>query len=401
MLFHAHVTTDRTTLTAALLGALVLNGLAFAALPADAAFPGRNGRIAFTREIGTNSEVFTMNGGGSGQFRVTNSAGDERRPVFSPGGTRLAFARIIPPGNWDIFTANFDGREETNRTNDAAGQDYTPAFSPDGRRIAYSSFRGLHSDIYVMNVDGSRKRRLTATAAADEFYPAISPDGMRIAYQSNRDGDWEIFTATATGSRERQLTHNTAGDLHPVFSPDGKRIAFESNRGGDVEIYTMDLDGSRPVNRTRNPATDLRPAFSPDGRRIAFDSNRDGNREIYTMNVDGSGQRNRSNNPLSDDAVPDWGVSVRPPRVTVRGIPRRCASRGFRARIRISSADSRHQATVLLDKKRLRASRKATLRLGVRVRGLRPGSHRLKVIAVDAVGNSTRSAFLFRRCARR
>lgn len=379
----------------------MLAGLTLAALPADAAFPGRNGRIAFTRDVGTNAEVFTMNANGSGQFRLTNSAGDERRPSFSPGGTRLAFARIIPPGNWEIFTTNFDGTEEVNRTRDVPAHDYTPVFSPDGRKIAYASFRGLHADIYVMNLDGSGKRRLTATGAADEFYPAFSPDGRRIAFQSNRDGDWEIFTANAGGTRERQLTRNSGGDLHPVFSPDGRRIAFESDRAGNVEIFTMNVNGSRPTNRTRHPATDLRPAFSPDGRRIAFDTNRDGNREIYTMKVDGSGQINRSNNPLSDDSVPDWGVRVRPPRVKLRGLPRRCASRGFRARVRVLSADSRQEVTLFLDDRRLARSSKAAFRVGVPATRLRPGSHRLTVLAVDAVGNSTRSAFLFRRCARR
>ncbi len=390
---------NRPIVWTARLGCLSLAVLALAAMPAQAAFPGGNGRIAFTRDIGTNAEVFTMNPNGSGQFRLTNSSGDERRPSFSPGGTRLTFARIVPAGNWEIFTTNFDGSEEVNRTNDVAGNDYTPVFSPDGRRIAYASFRGLHADIYVMNLDGSRKTRITTTDSADEFYPAFSPDGRTITFQSDRDGDWEIFTADADGSRERQLTRNTGGDLHPVFSPDGRSIGFESDRGGNVDVYTMKANGTRATNRTRHPATDLRPAFSPDGKRIAFDSNRDGNREIYTMRVDGSGQTNRSNNPLSDDSVPDWGVRIRPPRVRVENLPKRCASRGFRVRVRTRSADSRHTVTLLLDGRRSASSSKASFKVGVPVGRLRPGSHRLTVLVVDAIGNRVQSTFLFRRCA--
>ena len=162
--------------TLAVLAGLALAGLVLAALPAaEAAFPGRNGRIAFTREIGTNAEVFTMNADGSGQLRLTDSAGDERRPSFSPGGTRLAFARIVPPGNWEIFTTNLDGRQEVNRTNDVAGHDYTPVFSPDGRKIVYALYQtGEQCSIWVMNADGSDQAALTDNRQCDRD-PAWQP----------------------------------------------------------------------------------------------------------------------------------------------------------------------------------------------------------------------------------
>jgi len=381
----------------ALLAGFLSAGLAASALPAQAAFPGREGRIAFTRDIGTNAEVFTMNPDGSGQARITDTAADERRPSFSPGGTRIAVASLRS-GNWEIFTSNYDGTKPVNSTNDTAAEDYTPAFSPDGSKIAYASFRGLNSDIYLADADGPGKRRLTTTDPADEFYPAVSPNGKKIAFMSDRDGDWEIFIIDADGTDERQLTNNGAGDLHPVFSPNGKKIGFESNRTGNVEILTMNLDGTGSKNHTKNPATDLRPAFSPDGKKIAFDSNRDGNREIYTMNADGSDQVNRSRNPMSDDAVPDWGVRISPPQVTAGRFPRRCTSRGFRVRVKILSADSRHEATVLLDGRRVAKTRRTSFRLRVPARRLRRGRHRVAVLVRDVAGNRTRASYRFRRC---
>ena len=389
---------DRCRFGGALLAGFLSAGLVQAALPAQAAFPGRDGRIAFTRDIGTNAEVFTMNGDGSDQVRVTDTAADERRPSFSPGGTRIAVASLRS-GNWEIFTSNFDGTDPFNSTDDTEAQDYTPAFSPDGAKIAYASFRGPNADIYVTDVDGSGKRRLTTTDSGDEFYPAFSPDGEKIVFMSDRDGDWEIYIIDADGTNETKLTDNGAGDLHPVFSPDGTKIGFESDRTGNVEIFTMNLDGTGARNRTKNPATDLRPAFSPDGGEIAFDTNRDGNREIYTMNADGSDQVNRSQNPLSDDAVPDWGVRISPPRVTVARVPRRCTSRGFRVRVRIASADSRHEATVFLDGRRVAKTQRTSFKLRVPARQLRKGRHRVTVLARDVAGNRTRRSFRFRRCA--
>ncbi len=389
---------DRRRLAGALLAGFLSAGLTQAALPAQASFPGRDGRIAFTRDIGTNAEVFTMNANGSNQVRVTDTAADERRPSFSSGGTRIAVASLRS-GDWEIFTSNFDGTAPFNSTGDTAAEDYTPAFSPDGTEIAYASFRGPNADIYVTDLDGSGETRLTTTDPGDEFYPAISPDGEKIAFMSDRDGDWEIFIMDADGTRERKVTDNGAEDLHPVFSPDGTKIGFESDRTGDVEIFTMNVDGTAARNRTKHPATDLRPAFSPDGGEIAFDTNRDGNREIYTMNADGSNQVNRSRNPLSDDAVPDWGVRIDRPRVTAAGFPRRCTSRSFRARVRVVSADSRHKATVLLDGRRIAKTRRTSSKLRVPARRLRRGRHRVSVIVRDAAGNRTRRSFRFRRCA--
>ncbi|MDQ3573066.1 MAG: hypothetical protein M3383_09440 [Actinomycetota bacterium] len=390
----------RRRLAGTLLAGFLSVGLSPAAMPAQAAFPGQDGRIAFTRDIGTNAEVFTMDADGSSQVRVTDTAADERRPSFSPGGTRIAVASLRS-GNWEIFTSNFDGTSPFNSTNDTAAEDYTPAFSPDGTKIAYASFRGPNADIYLTDPDGSGERRLTTTDPADEFYPAVSPDGEKITFMSDRDGDWEIFIIDADGTNERKLTDNGAGDLHPVFSPDGKRIAFESNRNGNVEILTMKLDGTAARNRSKNPATDLRPAFSPDGEEIAFDTNRDGNREIYTMNADGSNQVNRSRNPGSDDAVPDWGVKIGPPRVSARRFPRRCASQGFRVRVKIASADSRHKAKVSLDGRRIAKTRKASFKLRVPAKRLRRGRHRVTVLVRDVAGNRTRRSFRFRRCAKK
>ena len=397
-ILHQTTRRHRRRFAGVLLAGFLSAGLTQAALPAQAAFPGRDGRIAFTRDIGTNAEVFTMNPDGSGQAQVTDTAADERRPSFSPGGTRIAVASLRS-GDWEIFTSDFDGTAPVNSTNDTAAEDYTPAFSPDGAKIAYASFRGPNADIYVTDAAGSSKRRLTTTDLGDEFYPAFSPDGEKIIFMSDRDGDWEIFIMDADGTKERKLTDNDSEDLHPVFSPDGTKIGFESDRTGNVEIFTMNVDGTGAVNRTKNPATDLRPAFSPDGGEIAFDTNRDGNREIYTMNADGSDQVNRSRNPLSDDAVPDWGVRISAPRVTAGSLPKRCTSRSFRVRVRIASADSRHRATVLLDGRRIAKTQRTSFKLRVPARRLRRGRHRVTVLVRDVAGNRTRRSFRFRRCA--
>ena len=83
---------------------LVFVGLVTAGQPAEAAFPGSNGKIAFTRISSGYGEgdVYLMNPDGSGVERITTSAGSEAQPVVSPDGTRIAFVKTLP-GNNEIY----------------------------------------------------------------------------------------------------------------------------------------------------------------------------------------------------------------------------------------------------------------------------------------------------------
>ena len=59
--------------------------------PALAAFPGANGLLAFTSDRDGDFELFTMRADGSVQTQRTDNADSDRKPVWSPDGTRLAF----------------------------------------------------------------------------------------------------------------------------------------------------------------------------------------------------------------------------------------------------------------------------------------------------------------------
>jgi Tol biopolymer transport system component len=72
-------------------GLAVLAGLA--AAPAQATFPGENGRLAFQRPIGQQIDLFTVRPNGRALRRVTRTRAWEEKAEWSPDGRRLAFAR--------------------------------------------------------------------------------------------------------------------------------------------------------------------------------------------------------------------------------------------------------------------------------------------------------------------
>src|SRR5215216_1770759 len=247
----------------AVLAAVVVLGL-IEAQPAEATFPGKNGKIAFQSDAG---------------------------------------------GNYDIYTMNRNGEKiEKLTTNPADDED--PAFSPDGKRIAFTSDRDADNDIYTMNAKGRRLVQLTTNTAVDTD-ANWSLDGKKIVFASNRNGnDYDIYKMNANGTREIPLTTNQDIDEDPAFSPDGKRIVFRSNRDGNSDIYTMNADRTKRakiVRLTTNPADDDNPAFSPDGKKIAFESDRDGDSDVYKMTVKGRKLVRLTSDPATTFGA-DWAV---------------------------------------------------------------------------------------------
>jgi len=279
------------------------------ARPGDAAFPGANGKIAFSNDQSGKYEVYVMNADGSGQTNLTNNPASDTVPAWSPDGTKIAF-RTERDGNGEIYLMNAGGTNPTNLTNNPAS-DSGPAWSPDGTKIAFDSL--ANGEVYVMNADGSGQTPLISNSASD-YGPAWSPDGTKIAFTSLRDGNPEVYVMNANGSGPTNCTNNPESQSDPDWSPDGTKIAFTDNRNNpsQSEVYSMNFAGgvcSSPTNLTNVLSIyDGSPAWSPDGTMIAFATNRGPNplpTEIYVMNANGSGQTPRTSNSASD-FDPDW-----------------------------------------------------------------------------------------------
>jgi Tol biopolymer transport system component len=214
--------TIRTTYHLRALAVLVALALAAGLLVgevrrAEAAFPGKNGKIVFESFKNANYEIYSMNPNGTTPVNLTQNLKSDFDPAVSPDGKKIAFVSARD-GNYEVYTMGADGSNPVNLTNNPAA-DYAPAYSPDGSKIAFASTRSGNDEIHRMNRDGSSPKRLTRHAALDSA-PAYSPDGKKIAFWTDRKGDGgEVYVMNALdGSMQQNRTNTAAYDAFPDWA---------------------------------------------------------------------------------------------------------------------------------------------------------------------------------------
>jgi TolB protein len=291
-----------TTVAAALLSAL--------AWPAEstAAFPGSNGKIAFSSNRDGDFEIWTMEPDGSDPEPLTANVARDSEPTWSADGSRIAFVSERD-GDSEIYVMNADGSDETRLSNNGAVDRY-PAWSPDGSRIAFVSTRDGDSEIFVMNADGSNQTRLTNNDFVD-VSPAWSPDGAKIAFERQGVGNG-IHVMDPDGSDEAPIGPTPIFGDYLDWAPDGTKIAFSNS----FDILTVTASGTTVVNLTNDgPPTFQRfPAWAPDQSRIAFERGGD----ILTMAPGGGGETNLTPGAFVD-WEPDWQPVVDSPVIFIHG----------------------------------------------------------------------------------
>jgi Tol biopolymer transport system component len=254
------------------------------------AFAPDGKRLALTGGGFATLDVMSLDGSGRKTLYTGKSRG-----LFSTSwahtGDQIAFAVggvfQEPKVGVDLMAIRPDGTGLHNLTQDAGNNGF-PAYSPDGKQLVFRSGRGGSKNLYVMNRDGGEVRRLTEGKWTDTMAD-WSPTGEWIAFASDRGGQFEIWLIKPDGSGLRKLVAGGGRNNHPHFAPDGRWVVFTSKRAGysaeEVslphqpqpygDLFAVRVDGTGLMRLTHNgfeegtpacgPAADLKP--SRDGRK--------------------------------------------------------------------------------------------------------------------------------------
>ena len=197
-------------------------------------------------------------------------------PDISPDGSRIVYSTFRystgMPWNrvhsYEIATAKPDGSDAKRLTRNEY-DDKAPVWSPDGRRIAFVSGRdGYPQGMYTMNSDGSDVRRIAPVGGG---VPTLvwSPDTRHIALSHSYGGEWDtesngyigivyyVALVGSDGSGYRRVIESDSPISEPSWSPDGRRMAFITTEDKVVTLYTVNVDGSNLQQVVSIPVPEL------------------------------------------------------------------------------------------------------------------------------------------------
>jgi TolB protein len=267
----------------------------------QAAFPGRNGLIAFDHSTGEFDQIFTMTRSGTQVRQLTSGPVSSASPAFSADGRQIVFERPPAMGNGglDLWTMNADGSDQRFVAATKELVQAFPGWSPNGKEIVYSVFGSRKErGIWVIDSNGDHLRRISK---GNDKHPVWSPNGRWIAFDRARSpGIHSLWVVPAKGGAARRLT---GGGAMPEWSPDGRKILFGRIGGVTSSLWTMNANGSHahPIGHILNYIVQ-RPAWSPNGREIVYDRN--GSNLLYMIDANGKHQHVVPNSQDAGD--PTW-----------------------------------------------------------------------------------------------
>ncbi len=220
-----------------------------------------------------------------------------RYPAISPDGTQVAFTY-----KGDIWLVPTQGGTAKRFTNHRA-YDYAPVWSPDGSKIAFASNRYGNFDIFTADVVGSPAKRIT-THSNDERPWSYSPDGMEIYFSSNLQVPagsrvypqpaWqhELYASPVSGGRPRLISEITVEDISFVGA--NGDFLYHDRKGGRESEWRKhhtspicrDLWICRDGKHSRLTdfaGEDRTPRMAPDGKTVYYLSERDGSFNVYSF----------------------------------------------------------------------------------------------------------------------
>ena len=218
--------------------------------------------IAFTYK----GDIYTVPATGGKAARLTTLASYESDPVWSPDGSKIAFASDRN-GGFDIFVMDAAGGSAKRLTTNSA-REIPEAFSPDGKYVLFSAAiqdlpssamfpSGRLTELYRVPVEGGAVTQVLSTPAQ---MLSFLPDGKSFLYQDVKglENEWrkhhtssvtrDVWRYDASDGRHTNLTHRGGEDRNPVLSPDGKTVYFLSERdGGSFNVYSFPLDNPKAI----------------------------------------------------------------------------------------------------------------------------------------------------------
>jgi WD40 repeat protein len=176
-------------------------------------------------------------------FLATSAAAQQPSPTTAPPQ---------PPPGTDIWLARLDpdGRitQPINITN-RAGYDNQPAFTPDGKAILFTRHDGEQTDIwaYDFTARSSEPTRITNTSES-EYSPTVTPDGTGISViRVEADGTQRLWRFTRDGQSPTLILSDVKPVGYHAWGPRGQLALFVLGNPNALHVADSRTGRSRMI----------------------------------------------------------------------------------------------------------------------------------------------------------
>jgi serine/threonine-protein kinase len=188
---------------------------------------------------------------------------------LSPDETRVALD--IRDEEQDVWIWDL-ARETLQRLSFDPGQNRGPVWSRDGKRLAFSRALDSGEEVYWQAADGSGVPEPLTEKSTRAVGPSdLSPDGAGLLYHP-ANPPYDIWMVPLTGPRTARvpLLNGPSNESNATVSPDGRWLAYESDESGRIEIYVRPFPKVDTGLWQVSAGGGTRPHWSRDGRELFF-----------------------------------------------------------------------------------------------------------------------------------
>jgi Tol biopolymer transport system component len=184
------------------------------------------GRMAASRTVRSNRDVWLMDVVRGGFTRLTFDAARDYPPVWSPDGMWIAFSSDRT-GTFNLYLKSSSGAGTEKLLLETPNVKTPQDWSKDGRFLLYYEVDPTTArNLWALEMTGTeRKPRVVVSTRYDTTMAQFSPDGRWLAYQTNESGRFEIVVQSfPEASGKWQVSSN--GGIAPRWRADGKELYF-------------------------------------------------------------------------------------------------------------------------------------------------------------------------------
>jgi Tol biopolymer transport system component len=213
-------------------------------------FSPDGGRVAVDVLADQSVDVWVHDIARESMTRVTVDPREDRSPVWTPDGQRIAFQSRRHDGvTPNIYWQRADGTGTPQRLTESTNSQKPTSWHPDGRFLAFGEARvgTTNQDILILPVEGSEasgwkpgKPQVFLESPFNESEAAFSPDGKWLAYQSDESGSYEIYVRPFPGPGAKWPI-STAGGAYPRWAAKGTELFY---RAADQKLWVTTYSAS-------------------------------------------------------------------------------------------------------------------------------------------------------------